>query len=318
MSKLRIVLTGGAGFIGSHITDYLLKKGHSVTVIDNLITGRRENLEPFIENRGFKFIEQDVTKFINIDGEVDYVLHFASPASPIDYLKYPIQTLKVGALGTLNAIGLSKKKSARFLLASTSEVYGDPKVHPQNEDYWGHVNPVGPRGVYDESKRFAEALTMAYHKFHDIDTRIVRIFNTFGPKMRPEDGRVIPTFIMQCLKGEPITIFGSGEQTRSFCYVSDLVEGIYRLMFKDYQYPVNLGNPEEISIRKLVEIIEDVAGRKIKIEYKELPEDDPRQRKPDISKAKELISWNPQVDLRTGLSATVQWFKKYFDEENDG
>ena len=318
MSKLRIVLTGGAGFIGSHITDYLLKEGHSVTVIDNLITGRRENLEPFIENRGFKFIEQDVTKFINIDGEVDYVLHFASPASPIDYLKYPIQTLKVGALGTLNAIGLSKKKSARFLLASTSEVYGDPKVHPQNEDYWGHVNPVGPRGVYDESKRFAEALTMAYHKFHDIDTRIVRIFNTFGPKMRPEDGRVIPTFIMQCLKGEPITIFGSGEQTRSFCYVSDLVEGIYRLMFKDYQYPVNLGNPEEISIRELVEIIEEVARRKIKIEYKELPEDDPRQRKPDISKAKELISWNPQVDLRTGLSATVQWFKKYFDGENDG
>lgn len=318
MSKLRIVLTGGAGFIGSHITDYLLKEGHSVTVIDNLITGRRENLEPFIENRCFKFIEQDVTKFINIDGEVDYVLHFASPASPIDYLKYPIQTLKVGALGTLNAIGLSKKKSARFLLASTSEVYGDPKVHPQNEDYWGHVNPIGPRGVYDESKRFAEALTMAYHKFHDIDTRIVRIFNTFGPKMRPEDGRVIPTFIMQCLKGEPITIFGSGEQTRSFCYVSDLVEGIYRLMFKDYQYPVNLGNPEEISIRELVEIIEEVARRKIKIEYKELPEDDPRQRKPDISKAKELISWNPQVDLRTGLNATVQWFKKYLDGENDG
>jgi len=318
MSNLRIVLTGGAGFIGSHITDYLLKEGHFVTVIDNLITGRRENLEPFIENRGFKFIEQDVTKFINIDGEVDYVLHFASPASPIDYLKYPIQTLKVGALGTLNAIGLSKKKSAKFLLASTSEVYGDPKVHPQNEDYWGHVNPVGPRGVYDESKRFAEALTMAYHKFHDIDTRIVRIFNTFGPKMRPEDGRVIPTFITQCLKGEPITIFGSGEQTRSFCYISDLVEGIYRVMFKDYQYPVNLGNPEEISIRELVEIIEEVARRKIKIEYKELPEDDPRQRKPDISKARELISWNPQVDLRTGLSATVQWFNKYFDGENNG
>ncbi len=318
MSKLRIVLTGGAGFIGSHITDYLLKEGHSVTVIDNLITGRRENLEPFIENRGFKFIEQDVTKFINIDGKVDYVLHFASPASPFDYLRYPIQTLKVGALGTLNAIGLSKKKSARFLLASTSEVYGDPEVHPQNEDYWGHVNPVGPRGVYDESKRFAEALTMAYHKFHGIDTRIVRIFNTFGPKMRPEDGRVIPTFIMQCLKGEPITIFGSGLQTRSFCYVSDLVEGIYRLMFKDYQYPVNLGNPEEISIRELVKIIEEVARRKIKIEYKELPEDDPRQRKPDISKARELISWDPQVNLRTGLSVTVQWFKKHFAGENDG
>ena len=256
MERMRVVLTGGAGFIGTHFTAFLLNKSHSVTVIDNLITGKRENIEIFIDNEDFKFIEQDVTKFIDIDGDVDYVLHFASPASPIDYLKYPIQTLKVGAVGTLNTLGLAKKKNAKFLLASTSEVYGDPQVHPQNEEYWGYVNPIGPRGVYDESKRFAEALVMAYHKYHNIDTRIVRIFNTFGPKMRPDDGRVIPTFIMQCLKDEPLTIFGTGEQTRSFCYVSDLVEGIYRLMFKDYHYPVNLGNPEEISIRELVEIIE--------------------------------------------------------------
>ncbi len=311
MERMRVVLTGGAGFIGTHFTAFLLNKSHSVTVIDNLITGKRENIKIFIDNEDFKFIEQDVTKFIDIDGDVDYVLHFASPASPIDYLKYPIQTLKVGAVGTLNTLGLAKKKNAKFLLASTSEVYGDPQVHPQNEEYWGYVNPIGPRGVYDESKRFAEALVMAYHKYHNIDTRIVRIFNTFGPKMRPDDGRVIPTFIMQCLKDEPLTIFGTGEQTRSFCYVTDLIEGIYRLMLKDYHYPVNLGNPEEISIKMLAELIAEIAGRKIEIVFKELPEDDPRCRKPDISKAKKMLSWEPQVDIKTGLDETVKWFKNY-------
>lgn len=317
MERMKIVLTGGAGFIGSNLTAFLLNKGHSVIVIDNFITGRRENIEPFIGTGNFDFIEQDVTKFIEISGKVDYVLHFASPASPIDYLKYPIQTMKVGALGTLNTLGLSKKKKAKFLLASTSEVYGDPQVHPQNEDYWGCVNPIGPRGVYDESKRFAEALTMAYHNFHNIDTRIVRIFNTFGPKMRPDDGRVIPTFFMQCLRGESLTIFGSGEQTRSFCYVSDLIEGIYRLMFKDYHYPVNLGNPEEISIKKLAENLSDVTGRKIKIIYKELPVDDPRCRKPDISKAKELLSWEPHVDLKNGLRETAKWFKSHLEKAHN-
>lgn len=313
MEKMRIVLTGGAGFLGSHLTDFLLKKGHSVTVVDNFITGRRENIEPFINNAAFTFIEQDVTKFIDIDGDVDYVLHFASPASPVDYLRYPIQTLKVGALGTLNTLGLSRKKNSSFLLASTSEVYGDPQVHPQTEDYWGYVNPIGPRGVYDESKRFAEALTMAYHQYHSIDTRIVRIFNTFGPKMRKDDGRVIPSFIMQCLEGKPIAIFGSGQQTRSFCYVSDLIEGIYRLMFKDYHYPVNLGNPKEISINRLAELIGEVSGRKIKVVHKELPKDDPKCRRPDISKAKELVLWEPQVDLINGLRDTVQWFMNYLD-----
>ncbi|TES91695.1 MAG: SDR family oxidoreductase [Candidatus Cloacimonadota bacterium] len=314
MERMRVVLTGGAGFIGTHFTAFLLNKSHSVTVIDNLITGKRENIKIFIDNEDFKFVEQDVTKFIDIDGDVDYVLHFASPASPIDYLKYPIQTLKVGAVGTLNTLGLAKKKNAKFLLASTSEVYGDPQVHPQNEEYWGYVNPIGPRGVYDESKRFAEALVMAYHKYHNIDTRIVRIFNTFGPKMRPDDGRVIPTFIMQCLKDEPLTIFGTGEQTRSFCYVTDLIEGIYRLMLKDYHYPVNLGNPEEISIKMLAELIAEIAGRKIEIVFKELPEDDPRCRKPDISKAKKMLSWEPQVDIKTGLDETVKWFKNYTGE----
>lgn len=309
MEKLRIVLTGGAGFIGSHLTDFFLKKGHSVIVIDNLITGREENLAPFMNDENFDFIKQDVTKYIDIGGDVDYVLHFASPASPIDYLKYPIQTMKVGALGTLNTLGLAKKKNARFLLASTSEVYGDPKVHPQREEYWGFVNPVGPRGVYDEAKRFAEALTMAYHNFHKIDTRIVRIFNTYGPKMRPDDGRVIPTFITQCLNSEPITIFGTGEQTRSFCFVLDLIKGIYKLMFVDYHLPVNLGNPIEVSIIKLAKTIGGITGKELKLIHKELPEDDPKCRKPDISKAKKLLSWNPDVGLKEGLTKTIEWFK---------
>ncbi|MCK4233604.1 SDR family oxidoreductase [candidate division WOR-3 bacterium] len=314
MKKMRIVLTGGAGFIGSHLTSFLLNEGHSVIVLDNFITGKRENIEPFFDKEEFDFIEQDVTKYIDIEGDVDYILHFASPASPIDYLKYPIQTMKVGALGTLNTLGLAKMKKAKFLLASTSEVYGDPKVHPQNEDYWGHVNPIGPRGVYDESKRYAEALTMAYHKFHLIDTRIIRIFNTFGPKMRPDDGRVIPTFVMQCLKGKSLTIFGSGKQTRSFCYISDLIDGIYRLMMKDYHFPVNLGNPKEISIENLAKSIANITGREVSIVYKGLPEDDPQCRKPDISKAKELLSWEPHVDLMKGLIETVEWFQSLHKE----
>jgi len=309
MEKMQIVLTGGAGFIGSHLTGFLIGKGHSVIVLDNLITGRKANIESFIGNENFDFIEQDVTKSIDIKGNVDFVLHFASPASPIDYLKYPIQTLKVGALGTLNTLGLAKKKKAVFLLASTSEVYGDPQIHPQAEDYWGHVNPIGPRGVYDEAKRFAEALTMAYHKYHNIDTRIVRIFNTFGPRMRPDDGRVVPTFIMQCLRGKPLTIFGSGKQTRSFCYVSDLVEGIYKLMLTNYHYPVNLGNPKELSIEGLAKSIREITGKKVEIVRKELPEDDPKCRKPDITKAKELLSWEPEVDVMDGLRKTVKWFK---------
>ncbi len=308
MEKMCIVLTGGAGFLGSHLTAFLLEKGHSVIVIDNFITGRRQNIEPLKDNSNFTFIEQDVTRYIDIDGKVDYVLHFASPASPVDYLKFPIQTMKVGALGTLNTLGLAKAKGAKFLLASTSEVYGDPEIHPQSEEYWGHVNPIGPRGVYDEAKRFAEALTMAYYQFHEMDTRIVRIFNTFGPRMRQDDGRVIPTFIGQCLKGESLTIFGSGNQTRSFCYVSDLIEGIYGLMSIDYHKPMNLGNPHEISIKTLTELIGKAANKKIKVIYRELPEDDPKCRKPDISKAKKFLSWSPKVEFKDGLDLTVRWF----------
>jgi dTDP-glucose 4,6-dehydratase len=309
MERLKIVLTGGAGFIGSHFTEFFLERGHSVIVIDNLITGRKENLTPFMNDENFTFMEQDVTKYIDIDGDIDYVLHFASPASPVDYLKYPIQTMKVGALGTLNTLGLAKKKNAKFLLASTSEVYGDPKVHPQNEDYWGFVNPVGPRGVYDEAKRFAEALTMAYHNFHKIDTRIVRIFNTYGPKMRPDDGRVIPTFITQCLNSEPITIFGTGEQTRSFCFITDLIKGIYELMFVDEHLPVNLGNPVEVSIINLAKTIGEITGKGLNLVHKKLPEDDPQCRKPDISKAKKLLSWSPEVGLKAGLRRTIDWFR---------
>ncbi|OQX56487.1 MAG: NAD-dependent dehydratase [Candidatus Cloacimonas sp. 4484_209] len=314
---MRIVLTGGAGFIGSHLTEYLLSKNHFVIVLDNFITGKEENIAPFFGNKNFLFKKQDVTEFIDIDGDVDYVLHFASPASPIDYLKYPIQTLKAGGLGTLNCLGLSKRKKARFLLASTSEVYGDPQVHPQTEDYWGHVNPIGPRGVYDEAKRYAEALTMAYHRFHKLDTRIVRIFNTYGPKMRPDDGRVIPTFFMQCLNDKPITIFGSGKQTRSFCYISDLVEGIYKLMFIDYYDPINLGNPNEISINDLAKTLCEVSGRKISIAYKTLPEDDPKYRKPDITKAHSILGWEPKVKLKEGLSNTFKWFEKFIQNDED-
>lgn len=308
MKKMHIVLTGGAGFIGSHLTEFLLNEGHSVTVLDNFLTGKRENLEPFFSDKHFTFIEQDVSQYIDIQDDVDYVLHFASPASPIDYLKFPIQTMKVGAFGTINTLGLAKKKGARFLLASTSEVYGDPQIHPQNEEYYGYVNPIGPRGVYDEAKRYAEALTMAYNRIHSVDTRIVRIFNTFGPKMRPDDGRVIPTFIMQCIRGEPLTIFGTGKQTRSFCYISDLLRGIYKLMCAEYHYPINIGNPIEIRILELTEIISDIVGKKISIEYQELPADDPQCRRPDITKAKEILSWEPQISLKEGLTETVKWF----------
>ena len=308
MKGTRFVVSGGAGFIGSHLSGLLLTRGHVVTVIDNFITGRKENVAEFLTRGDFELIEQDVSQEMTIAGEVDAVLHFASPASPMDYLKYPIQTLKVGSVGTMHMLELAKEKDATFLLASTSEVYGDPQVHPQTEDYWGHVNPIGPRSVYDESKRFAEAMTMAYHRHYGTDTRIARIFNTYGPKMRVDDGRVIPTFITQALRGEPLTVFGSGEQTRSFCYVSDLIEGIYRLLLSDCHSPVNLGNPVEISIKELTRILGDIVGNELTVSYRALPEDDPRCRKPDIAKATEILSWKPEVDFEHGLSRTVEWF----------
>ena len=304
----RTLVTGGAGFLGSHICEYLLNKGHQVIAIDNLLTGTVANIE-HLQCENFKFIKYDVTEYIYLAGEIDYVLHFASPASPLDYLQLPIQTLKVGALGTHKALGLAFSKEATFLLASTSEIYGDPLIHPQHEDYWGHVNPVGPRGVYDEAKRFAEALTMAYHRYHKVNTKIVRIFNTYGPRMRPKDGRAIPTFIPQALKDEPITIFGDGSQTRSFCYVSDLVEGIYRLLISDINDPVNIGNPYEMTIKEMAEEIVKITTSKSKIIYKPLPEDDPKVRQPNIAKAKELLSWQPQVKLNQGLQQTIAWFK---------
>jgi dTDP-glucose 4,6-dehydratase len=309
MKSMRFVVSGGAGFIGSHLSGYLLEKGHAVTVLDNFITGRKENVEEFLPNQRFTLIEQDVSETAVVEGDVDVVLHLASPASPMDYLKYPIRTLKVGALGTMHMLELAKSNDATFLLASTSEVYGDPQVHPQNEEYWGHVNPIGPRSVYDESKRFAEALTMAYHRHYGTNTRIVRIFNTYGPKMRIDDGRVIPTFIMQALGGEPLTIFGSGEQTRSFCYVSDLIRGIYRFISLEYHSPVNLGNPVEISIKELIGILSDIVGKKLTFVFNELPEDDPKCRKPDISRAMELLSWKPEVKFQDGLVKTVEWFR---------
>ncbi len=305
----RTLVTGGAGFLGSHICEYLLKKGHEVICMDNLLTGRVANIEHLHGDR-FKFIKHDVTEYIFIAGPIDYVLHFASPASPIDYLKLPIHTLKVGALGTHKALGLAKEKGATFLLASTSEVYGDPLVHPQKEDYWGHVNPIGPRGVYDEAKRFAEALTMAYHRAHGVDTKIVRIFNTYGPRMRKDDGRAIPTFITQALRGEPITIFGEGNQTRSFCYVDDQIEGIYRLLMSDFHEPVNIGNPHEMTIRQLAELIIKITGSSSPIVSRPLPEDDPRVRQPDITRARRLLGWEPQVDIETGLRRTIAWFKQ--------
>ena len=305
----RTLITGGAGFLGSHLCDYLLDKGHEVICMDNLITGSLNNIK-HIKNDKFKFIEHNVTKFINLEGSLDYILHFASPASPIDYLKFPIPTLKVGALGTHNALGLAKKKNSVFLTASTSEVYGDPLIHPQEENYWGNVNPVGPRGVYDEAKRFAEAITMAYHRYHNIDTKIVRIFNTYGPRMRINDGRAIPNFIKQALKGEDLTAYGNGSQTRSFCYVSDLIEGIYKLLMSDINDPVNIGNPIEMSIKQMAEKILQATNSHSKIIYLPLPVDDPKVRQPNIGKAIKYLDWNPKIHLKEGLKTTIEYFKK--------
>ena len=287
----RVLITGGAGFLGSHLCDRFIKEGYKVVAMDNLITGDLRNIEHLFKHENFEFYHHDVSKFIHVPGELDYILHFASPASPIDYLKIPIQTLKVGSLGIHNCLGLARVKNARVLIASTSEVYGDPLVHPQTEDYWGHVNPVGPRGVYDEAKRFQEAMTMAYHTYHGVETRIVRIFNTYGPRMRLNDGRVLPAFIGQALRGEDLTIFGDGSQTRSFCYVADLVEGIYRLLLSDYAQPVNIGNPSEITIKQFAEEIIKLTGTEQKVVYKDLPKDDPKQRQPDITHAKEILRW---------------------------
>lgn len=306
---MKTVITGGAGFLGSHLCDYFLEKGHSVICLDNLLTGSTNNIAHLLGNENFRFVKHNVTEYIYLDGKIDNVLHFASPASPIDYLKLPIQTLKVGSLGTLRTLGLAKEKNARFLLASTSEVYGDPQVHPQSEGYWGHVNPVGPRGVYDEAKRFAEALTMAYHHHHGLDTKIARIFNTYGPRMRLEDGRALPSFISQALKGEDVTIFGDGSQTRSFCYVPDLVEGIYRLLLSDEHEPVNLGNPNEITILQFAKEILEITKSKSKIAFKSLPVDDPKIRQPNISKAKNLLNWEPRVDRLEGLTKTLEYFR---------
>jgi dTDP-glucose 4,6-dehydratase len=307
---MRVLITGGAGFLGSHLCDYLLAKGYQVIALDNLITGKVGNIAHLAGNEHFQFIKQDVTEYLYLKGKIDYILHFASPASPLDYQKYPIQTLKVGSLGTHKALGLAREKKAKFLLASTSEVYGDPQVNPQKEDYWGNVNSLGPRGMYDEAKRFAEALTMAYHRYHKIDTKIARIFNIFGPRMRKDDGRVVPTFINQALKGEPLTIFGDGGQTRSFCYVSDLVEGIYKLMISEINEPVNLGSPEEMSILDFARSVLEVTRSQSKVTYKPLPEDDPKVRRPDISRAKKYLKWQPEVELREGLKKTLAWFEK--------
>ena len=303
------VITGAAGFLGSHLTDLLLAKGHKVVGIDNLVTGSVANIEHLAGNQNFRFIQQDVTEFLFLDGPVNYVWHFASPASPVDYALLPIQTLKVGSLGTHKALGLAKEKGARFLLTSTSEIYGDPLVHPQTEDYWGNVNTIGPRGCYDESKRFAEAITMAYHRQHKLETRIVRIFNTYGPRMRLKDGRVVPAFVSQALRNEPITVFGAGKQTRSFCYCSDLIEGIYRLMMGDYPLPVNIGNPREMTMLEFAEEIIKATGAKSKITFKPLPVDDPKQRKPDITLARKLLKWEPKVELADGLARTIAYFR---------
>ncbi|KPM49661.1 UDP-glucuronic acid decarboxylase family protein [Jiulongibacter sediminis] len=310
----RILITGGAGFLGSHLCDRFIKEGYHVIAMDNLITGDLRNIEHLFKLENFEFYHHDVSKFIHVPGELDYILHFASPASPIDYLKIPIQTLKVGSLGIHNCLGLARVKKARVLIASTSEVYGDPLVHPQTEDYWGNVNPVGPRGVYDEAKRFQEAMTMAYHTYHGVETRIVRIFNTYGPRMRLNDGRVLPAFIGQALRGEDLTIFGDGSQTRSFCYVDDLVEGIYRLLHSDYAQPVNIGNPNEITIADFAEEIIKLTGTDQKVIYKDLPKDDPKQRKPDITRAKEILKWEPKVDRAEGLKTTYAYFKEFSKE----
>ena len=307
--KKRVLITGGAGFLGSHLCDRFIREGYEVIAMDNLITGDLKNIEHLFGLKEFTFYDHDVTKFIHVSGKLDYILHFASPASPIDYLKIPIQTLKVGAMGTYHCLGLAKEKGARILVASTSEVYGDPLVHPQTEEYWGNVNPVGPRGVYDEAKRYMESITMAYHTFHKVDTRIVRIFNTYGPRMRLNDGRALPAFIGQALRGEDLTVFGDGSQTRSFCYVDDLVEGIYRLLLSDYHLPVNIGNPDEISLKDFAEEVLKLTGNKVKITYKPLPVDDPKQREPDITKAKTILGWEPKVSRAEGLKITYEYFK---------
>jgi dTDP-glucose 4,6-dehydratase len=309
-NKKTAVVTGGAGFLGSHLSDRLLAEGFRVIAIDNLITGNTDNIEHLAGNPDFKFIRHNVSEYIFVPGPVDYVFHFASPASPIDYLEHPIPTLKVGALGTHNTLGLAKDKGATFLLASTSECYGDPLVHPQSEDYWGHVNPIGPRGVYDEAKRFAEAMTMAYHRFHSMDTKIVRIFNTYGPRMRLRDGRVVPAFISQALNSEPLTVFGDGSQTRSFCYVSDLIDGIFRLALSDFHEPVNIGNPAEMTILDFAQKILALTGSQAQIVFKPLPVDDPRVRQPDISRAKRLLGWQPKVDFESGVRETIGYFRQ--------
>lgn len=308
--KKVILITGGAGFIGSHLCDFLLERGYKVICMDNFITGSINNIKHHFKNKNFTLINHNVTKYIKLNGKIDFILHFASPASPADYLKFPIPTLKVGSLGTHNALGLAKEKKAAFLLASTSEVYGDPLVHPQKESYWGNVNPIGPRGVYDEAKRFAEAITMAYHRAHKINTKIVRIFNTYGPRMRRNDGRAVPAFISEALYNKPITVFGDGLQSRSFCYISDMVDGIYRLMLSKTNFPVNIGNPNEITIKELAKIILDLTNKKSNIVFKKLPIDDPRVRKPDIRLAKKLLKWNPKVNLKDGLMATIEYFEE--------
>ncbi|MCU0353462.1 MAG: SDR family oxidoreductase [Cytophagales bacterium] len=311
----RVLITGGAGFLGSHLCDRFIKEGCHVIAMDNLITGDLRNIEHLFKLPNFEFYHHDVSKFVHVPGQLDYILHFASPASPIDYLKIPIQTLKVGSLGTHNLLGLARAKGARILVASTSEVYGDPLVHPQKEDYWGNVNPVGPRGVYDEAKRFQEAMTMAYHTYHGVETRIVRIFNTYGPRMRLDDGRVLPAFIGQALRGEDLTCFGDGSQTRSFCYVDDLIEGIYRLLMSDYAHPVNIGNPSEITIKEFGEEIIKLTGTQQKLVYKPLPQDDPKQRQPDITLARKLLGWEPKVSRAEGLKITYEYFKKVVERE---
>jgi len=306
----RALITGGAGFLGSHLCDLFLARGHQVVCMDNFLTGSPDNIKHLFGHDGFSFIKQDVTDYIHIDGPLDYVLHFASPASPIDYLEKPIQTLKVGSLGTHKTLGVAKDKGARYLIASTSEVYGDPLIHPQQEEYWGNVNPVGPRGVYDEAKRFAEAMTMAYHRFHGVQTRIVRIFNTYGERMRVNDGRVVPAFIAQALRNEPLTVFGDGSQTRSFCYVSDLIEGIYRLLMSEESQPTNIGNPSEMTVLQFAETIKRLTGTTAPIEFRPLPEDDPKIRRPDITKARALLGWEPRVPLEEGIGRTIDYFRK--------